>query len=178
MKKLLLTLSLLGCTLASTLAQGTIAFGNSVASRISIQIPGYPARTATAADGLSISIWYGPAGSTRDQLVMAPGVASIGPTAGVMVNAASVFALPGTSPNEVVSLQLRAEGNGLCGETAIGQVTLGQTAGPGAVIWHPRGGVSFAGFILYPCPEPSVLALGALASFGLLLRLRKSPKGN
>lgn len=179
MKKLLVTFALISLTSLSY-AQGTIAFGNSALTRITIYSePGGTIRNATAADGLTFSIWYGPEGSTKDQLVTAPGLASIGPTAGVMINAPSVFALPGTSPNEVVSLQIRAEGNNLCGETAIRQVTLGQTAGPGAVIWQTGSGTNpsrFTPLVLYPCPEPSTLALGALACLALLFRVRKSSK--
>lgn len=178
MKKLLLTLGMIGCTLASAVAQGTVAFGNSVLTRIQIAPePGGVPRNATAADGLAISLWYGPVGSSRDQLVMAPYVASIGPTTpGILINAPSVLALPGTSPNEVVSLQFRAEGNGLCGESRIVQVTLGPTAGPGAVIWQPAGTTGFSPLVLYPCPEPSTLALGVLGCLAVIIRVRKSSK--
>lgn len=181
MKKLLLTLGIISCTLANTLAQGTIAFGNSALTRVQIALPGSPARNATAADRLSISVWYGPAGSTRDQLVMAPGVATIGSDAGVMINAPSVFALPGTSPNEVVSLQIRAESpNNFCAETKVAQVTLGQTAGPGAVIWQTASGTVQSRLtpLIFNCPEPSTIVLGGLAGVFLLLRVRKSYNSN
>lgn len=135
MKKPLLTFGLIGCTVASALAQGTIAFGNSALTRIKL-CDGQALRNATAADGLTISVWFGPAGSSAWDLTMAPGTATIGATTGVMINAPSVYALPGTEPNQVVSLQIRASGAGglYMMQTKVAQVTLGQTAGPGAVI--------------------------------------------
>jgi len=67
------------------------------------------------------------------------------------------------------------------GETAIRQVTLGPTAGPGAVIWQTATGTNPNRF--YPmlvstlaCPEPSTLALGALGGLFLLLLRRKSTR--
>lgn len=180
MKKLLLTLGLIGCTLASAVAQGTIAIGNSAFTRIQIGPPGGPARNATSADGIYFGVFYGPAGSTADQLVIAPGIATIGPTAGILVNASSVFALPGTEPNQVVSVQIRAWTDyGWWGNTQVAQVTLGPTAGPGTVIWQTASGTNPNRFtLLQVIPEPSTLALGALAGVLLLLRRRKSMKTN
>ncbi len=74
MKKLLLTLGLIGITTLSH-AQGTIAFGNSALTRIEICADGQNFRRATAADGITVGIWYG---SSADSLQQAPGTASIG----------------------------------------------------------------------------------------------------
>lgn len=174
MKKCLLTLGLISLTTLSH-AQGTIAFGNSALTRIQV-CDSHGLRNATAADGLSISVWFGPANSGWDALTKA-GTAQIGSTAGVMTGASSVFALAGTEPNQVVSLQIRAEGGGgYYAETRIAQVTLGPTAGPGAVIWQTTTGTNPNRFTpLVPiCPEPSTIALGALGCLTLLFRVRKS----
>jgi hypothetical protein len=179
MKKLILfTLGLINCTLASAVAQGTIAFGNNVLSRAGIPTSDGSVRYLSPADGFTIGAFYGPAGSSKEQLVMAPTTAVIGAYPGIMDNASSVFALPGTEPNQIVSLQIRAWNNlGLYGETKIAQVRLGPTQGPGTVIWtsetvpHPN---RFAPLRIIP--EPSTIALGALAGVFLVLRVRSSIK--
>ncbi len=176
MKKFLLTLGLLGITTLSH-AQGTIAFRNSALTRVKVYTDN-PARNATAADGIKIGVWYG---SSPDSLQQAPGTATIGNTAGVMLGAAPVYALPGTEAGQTVALQIRAWNDlGWCGVTDVRQVTLGLTAGPGAVIWqtasatHPNRFtpliVSLGGGICIP--EPSTLALGALFGAFLLFRFR------
>jgi len=179
MKKLLLTLGLIGITIFAH-AQGTIAFGNSALTRIVVpSLDGGGGRNATAADGLIIGAFYGPAGTT--DLVMAPGTATIGSTAGIMVGAPSVFALPGTEAGQVVSLQIRAWSNqGWFGQTKIAQVTLGPTAGPGTVIWQSASGTNPNRFtpLTTVVPEPSTLVFGALACAFLLFRLRKATKPN
>lgn len=177
MKKLLLTLGIISCTLTSAVAQGTIAFGNSALTRIQVCEPNAPMRYATAADGIVVSVWYGPAGSSGDSLTQAPGTATIGSTGGVMINAPSVFAIPGTEPNQVVSLQIRATSHtGFYMQTKVAQVTLGQTAGPGTVIWQTATGTNPNRFTPMVCPEPSTVALGTLAGVFLLFRVRKSIK--
>lgn len=176
MKKTLLTVALMAMAAVSSFAQGTIAFGNSALTRVLVaETPGGATRNATAGDNLSISVWFGPAGSGRDALTKVGDSASIGTTAGVMVGAPSVFALPGTSPNDVVSLQIRAEGGGYAGETKIAQVTLGQTAGPGAVIWQTASGTVASRFtpLIVTVPEPSTIALGVLGLGSLLLFRRR-----
>lgn len=172
MKKTLLTVALVAMAAVSSFAQGTVAFGNSALTRVLVREASGATRNATAADGLTISIWFGPAGSGRDALAQA-GTAQIGATAGVF-GAPSVFALTGTEPNQVVSLQVRAEGGGLAGETEVKQVTLGQTAGPGAVIWQTATGTNPNRFTpLIVVPEPSTIALGVLGLGSLLLFRRR-----
>lgn len=177
MKKLFLTLGLLGCTLVSGLAQGTIAFGNSALTRITVSVEPGTVRNATSSDGIQVAVFFGPAGSSADQLVMAPGIATIGSTAGVLINAPSVFALPGTEPDQVVSLQIRGWNDyGWRAETRVAQVTLGETAGPGTVIWQTASGINANRFtpLLTMIPEPSTLAIGMLGTLFTFLRLRKS----
>lgn len=185
MKTLLIILGLIGCTLTSALSQGTIAFGNNVASLIRTcpDSPGSPARLATAADGFSFGVFFGPARSSEGSLIQAPGTATIGATTpGVMTGAASVFALPGTEAGQVVSLQIRAwDSSGkVLGSTDIRQVTLGPTGGPGTVIWQGASGTNPNRFnpLIVCIPEPSTIALGAMAGMFLLFRARKTSRSN
>jgi hypothetical protein len=180
MKNLLLTLGLIGCALASAVAQGTIAFGNSTSARLGIRASDGPTRLLTAADQITFGAFYGPAGADYSQLVMAPGTATIGPTPGLMINAPSVFALPGTKPGQVVSLQIRLwNDQGLQLETKVAQVTLGSTTGPGAIIWDATSGVNPSRFSpIFIIPEPSTLGLGALAGAFLVFLYRKSYNSN
>jgi hypothetical protein len=186
MKKVLFVI---GFTTIAILAhgQGTIAFGNGTLTRCVICDSFSLPRLATAADGLAFYVFWGPAGSAAHELVQvqqAGPTATIGTTAGVMINAPSVFAIPGTEPGQVVSLQIRAwdvatGGQRLYGQTDIRQVTLAPTAGPGTVIWQTAAGTNPNRF--YPmginplvCPEPSTFALGAMgALFLLFFRLRR-----
>ncbi|MBK7997910.1 MAG: hypothetical protein IPK15_04055 [Verrucomicrobia bacterium] len=178
MKKLLLTLGLIGIAVLAN-AQGTIAFGNNVASRFRIN-DGLGGRNITAADGFTFGVFFGPAGSSEGALTRAPGTATIGATTpGVMIFASSVFALPGTEAGQVVSLQIR--GMNRTGQvlmfTDVRQVTLGPTAGPGTVIWQGPSGTNPNRFHpLVLIPEPSTIALGALAGVCLLFRARKPIK--
>lgn len=178
MKKLLLTFGLIGIAVLAN-AQGTIAFGNNVASRFRIN-DGLGGRNITAADGLTFGVFFGPAGTSEGALTQAPGTATIGATTpGVMTGAASVFALRGTEAGQVVSLQIRAMDSlgKTLGATDVRQVTLGPTAGPGTVIWQGPSGTNpnrFHPIVLLP--EPSTIALGVLAGVCLLFRARKSIK--
>lgn len=177
MKKTLLTIALVAMAAVSSFAQGTVAFGNSALTRVTVTDPAGTKRNATAADAISVSVWFGPAGSAAEALAQAGAAATIGSTAGVLINAPSVFALPGTEPNQVVSLQIRATGNNglLVGQTKVAQVTLGQTAGPGAVIWQTSdtNPSRFTPLNLTVVPEPSTIALGVLGLGSLLLFRRR-----
>jgi hypothetical protein len=179
MKKTLLTVALVAMSAVASFGQGTIAFGNSVAARIAIKdSPEATARTATAADGLTFGVFFGPAGSAEGALTQAPGTATIGTaTPGILAGAASVFALPGTEAQQIVSLQIRAwDASGkVLGATDVRQVTLGPTAGPGAVIWQGSTGVNPTRFnpLVVTVPEPSTIALGVLGLGSLLLFRRR-----
>jgi hypothetical protein len=115
-------------------------------------------------------------------------------TAGIIV-AASVYGIPGTDPGQVVGLQIRGwsasfgtdwlaasrSDHALYGETDVRQVTLGATAGPGAVIWQTASGTNPNRFnplaLLVPLvPEPSTIALGVLGLGSLLLFRRRQAK--
>lgn len=175
MKKLLLTLGLIGCTLASALAQGTINPLNGSLTRFKIDIDadGIGDRNATAADGFKMVVYYGPAGSSASELTMYPDVMTIGTDEGIFTGLPSILALPGTEPDQIISLQMRVSSAwGWYGETRVIQIKLGQAAGPGTVVWHPIGTADRFGPIVPIIPEPSTLALGALAGAFLLFRIR------
>ena len=170
MKKLLITLGLFVLTLTSARAQGTINFANGFLARITVaDSSGGTGRNLTAADGFLFSAWFGPAGTT--DLVQAPGEFGISAITPGVIDAPSVFALPGTETGEVVSLEIRARDSafGIVCRTGIRQVTLGPAAGPGTFIWSNNPSASrFMPLIIAQCPEPSTLALGAL---GVVLSL-------
>jgi hypothetical protein len=188
MKKSLLTLALVALTTIASYAQGTIAFGNSALTRVTVAIPGTASRNATAADGLTIGVYYGAEGASRDALQLAPGTASISSTTpGVLVNAPSIYQLPGTEPGQVVSLQIRAwnQAGTLFGETPIistfqinpqtgERQGLGPTTGPGYVIWQTASSTNPQRFTpLVVVPEPSTIALAVLGLGSLLLFRRR-----
>jgi hypothetical protein len=189
MKKTLLTLALVALTTVASYAQGTIAFGNGTLTRVTVRnLDGSSRGNATAQDNLIIGVFFGAEGASRDALQQAPGTATIGTTAGVMINAPSVFQLPGTEPGQVVSLQIRAwnEAGTLAGETGIistfqlgptgERLGLGPTAGPGYVIWQTAASTNpqrFTPLVVNVVPEPSTIALAVLGLGSLLLFRRR-----
>jgi hypothetical protein len=175
MKKSFIILSLICCTLASAVAQGTIAFGNNVGSRFRIlDVPG--GRNITAEDGFSFGVFFGPAGTFAEGLQQAPGTRMIGPSTPGILTDASLFTIPGTEAGQVVSLQIRvldSRGNTI-GNTDVRQVTLAQPLGPGTVIWQGPSGTNpnrFHPIVLLP--EPSTIALWAMAGVVLLFRVHR-----
>jgi len=179
MKKTLLTLALVAIAASSSFAQGIIALGNSALTKVSIVENGV-SRFATAADGLRISVFFGPANSAADALVAAPtSDAAIGSTAGVLVGTGlGAFGLPGTEGGQTVSVQIRATaGNGLfVGQTKVAQVALTAAPSSGAVIWQTASGTvasRFTPLTLTVVPEPSTIALGVLGLGSLLLFRRR-----
>jgi hypothetical protein len=187
MKKTLLTLALVALTTVASYAQGTIAFGNSALTRVLVRdlATGVVRGNATAQDGITFAVFFGAAGASRDSLteVVQTGTkATIGTTDGVMINAPSVYGLPGTDGGQVVSLQIRAwdtatGGTRMIGETDVRQVTLGPAgSGPGAVIWQGAAGTNpnrFNPLIVNIVPEPSTIALAVLGLGSLLLFRRR-----
>jgi hypothetical protein len=177
MKKLLLTLALVAMT-AATYAQGTIAFGNSALTKYMVN-----SAPATLTPVFSFGVFVN--GSATPVPTLG---ASSTTTAGIIV-APSVYAIPGTDPLQVVSLQIkgwdaqyasydaaRAAG-GLAGATDVRQVTLGPTAGPGTVIWQTATGTNPSRFLpINIVPEPSTIALGVLGLGSLLLFRRRQAK--
>lgn len=163
----------------SVQAQGTIQLGNSVGTPVRWVGPdGVTAgRAVTLEDQVYLTIWFANPGEDLVQAAINPiQVVNNGLIGGGNY---SVFQLPGTEGGETVSLQLRFYQNDpLCqvGMTRVAQVTLGPTAGPGTVIWQGATGTNpnrFTPMLLYPCPEPSTIALGVLGLAGLFLVRRR-----
>lgn len=190
MKALLLSLALEGATLVAH-AQGTIWFGNSTLTPISVRLLDGTQRLANAQDDLLIGAFYGPGGTIAGPFMVAPGLATIGPVDGVMINAPRVFPLPGTEPGEVISLQIRVWDAALgadgwqaarmnCagryyGETPVHMFFVAPTDGPGMPIWQSWQGLHpyrFYPLTVYACPEPSIVAIAVLAGLLLLVRRR------
>jgi hypothetical protein len=185
MKKTLLTLALVALTAVATYAQGTIAFGNSALTRVLFAATpgGATVNFDPAAAAIGGNIQIGVFVNGSDTPVQ--GLATIGTTAGVMINAPSVYAIPGTDAGQVVSIQIRAWEAGTAdwraatkfyGQTDVRQVTLGPTAGPGTVIWQTASGTNpnrFTPLIVTAVPEPSTIALAVLGLGSLLLFRRR-----
>ncbi len=166
MKKLLLILGLIGST-ALAHAQGTIEWGNDTFTRIFIVSLSGDTFPPTAADGFTFSLYYGPAGSTAEQLIFSGATAHIGEVPGVLAGAPSVIALPGTVVGETISLQIRASHpSGIpIINPPVRQVAPGRPPGLGAVIWS----LSPSSRTFYIAPEPGTLALAGVAGlmFGI-----------
>ncbi len=191
MKKLLITLGLMGLTLSNALADGTIFPLPGIIGRVRFDCngDGLSDRFATSADGLELHLYYGAASLTSpDELTHFSQFAVIEDVYGRWVGLPTVLGIPGTIPGESVSLQFRIlTPTGILAETDIRQVLLGGEGG-GPVVWqtsskNSRFRFSYLNgpFPLPPdtcIPEPSTLALGALAGAFLLFRVRKSTKAN
>jgi hypothetical protein len=181
MKKLLLTLGLAALTLASAHAQGTINPLNGALTRVRFDsnndgVIDPTDQNVDASKGLTVGVFWGAAGSSP---VNFAGNMTIGSTAGVLVGLPTIFAIPGAGDvGTVISLQMRVTSPGYCGQTEVKQVTLAPAAGPGTVVWSSTATASRFGPLVINCPEPSTLALGALAGALLLFRLRKTTNAN
>lgn len=193
MKKTLLTLALVGLSAVATYAQGTIQFFNSALSRLSYQdVAGGPIITGTAIPaGFHIGAYWGTEAAGQASLVgMGRGTLATPTaltTAGGLWNGGSVYPLAGSQEGQHVWLKIAGWAGGSdtspansthYGESAVVPVILGPTAGPGQVVWQGATGVATdraKPFVIAPnIPEPSVIALGALALGALFLRRRKA----
>lgn len=173
MKKLLFTIALVISTATSTWAAGTINSLNGPVRRIALDFDrdGVADRLATAADGIKMGVFYGPAGSSASELLAYPQFAFIGDYDGIFTGLPGILQIPGMHPQDIISLQMRfTDSHGLQAETPVIQTRLGPDEGPGAVVWgagenrfHSAVTLSSPGFALVIVPEPSALALGAMA---------------
>lgn len=177
MKKTLLTLTLAVCAVVSSFAQGTINPLNGPLSstkvRIDLDGDGVGDRLANAQDGLTISVYWGPAGGEPTTLA-AGGVMSINPASdGSLTGLPSIFQIAGTTENQRVSMQIVASNDrGWTGKTAVRDVTLGLSSSAAAVIWSGSDQTKFQGLVV-SVPEPSTIALGVLGLGSLLLFRRR-----
>lgn len=193
MKKTLLTLALVGLSAVATYAQGTIQFFNSALSRLSYQETlGGPIITGTAIPaGFHVGAFWGSDAGGQAALVGQGRGTMASPTAlttaGGLWNGGSVYPLAGSQEGQRVWLKIAAWAGGSdtssansthYGESAVVSVILGPTAGPGQVVWQGATGTATdraKPFVIAPnIPEPSVIALGALALGALFLRRRKA----
>ena len=197
MNKLLLTLALATLTLSSAQAQGTIQFANTALSRVSFELtPGSgPVSLPTTVHAI-FGVFWAAAITDEFRLVNGPLGTSSATSAGI-ISAPSVYPIAGTEPRQTVFILIRgwdanfgidgwrsAYACSFYGQTDIRQVTLGETIGPGTVIWQTASGTNpnrfnplRLGYVvgpIDPCPEPSTLALGALGGVALLLCWRKA----
>jgi hypothetical protein len=189
MKKLLLTLALMA-TATLSYAQGTIAFGNSIAATVKIDPGTGVAVVLPISVRANFGVFWGTSAGALN-LNEGPLGTSSTANAGIIV-APSVYGInPGSEPLQVVFMQIRgwdaAFGNdwaaaqnagALFGQTDVRQVTLGPTAGPGTVIWQGATGTNPNRFnpLVLIVPEPSTIALGVLGLGSLLLFRRRQAK--
>jgi len=184
MKKTLLTMALVGLSAAATYAQGTISFLNSALSKVKYESA--PGTIVDAPTGTKIGAFWGTGDiAGKGNGTLATPTAAIGGTAGVWSGGA-VYALAGTQEGQRVNLKIAgwdgASGDnfassGHYGESAVVNVLLGPTAGPGTVVWQSSSATATdraKPFTIAIVPEPSVMALGALGLGALLLRRRKA----
>jgi hypothetical protein len=178
MKKTLLTLALVAAASVSSFAQGTINPLNGALTRVKIDTDNdgvYEStdRNATAADGLTFSVYWGAAGSAAPENLL--GTMTIGTTDGVMVGLSSILAVPNAGDaGTTISLQVRASNAlGWRGQTDVKQVSLAPSAGPGSVVWGSSATAARFSPLLVTVPEPSTIALGVLGLGSLLLFRRR-----
>lgn len=174
MKKLLLAASLALACVRSVQADGTIQGSPGAFYRIQLAF-GETYRYPSVADGFTFGIFYGPAGGGLSQLTVAPQMATVSPTTGLVTGWPLIMPLPGTNPGDEVLLQIRAWSERFPMEfhSNVGLVTLMPQEGPGAVIWTLSGAPGRITPILYPVPEPSALAIGTLAGVAFAFARRR-----
>lgn len=161
-------LTLLFLALATlTRAQGTIGFPNGSLTRYSWNASSFPVPVV-------FGVFWG-TNANELNMVFPLGTGSVS-QAGIIL-APSVYPIPSTEPGQTVYLQIKgwAASYGTnwmearlnfasYGQTDIRQVTLGQTAGPGTVIWQSSSGGNpnrFYPLVLgNPLTPPSIIQLG------------------
>jgi hypothetical protein len=191
MKKILLTLALVAVTAASY-GQGTIAFGNTIASRVKyISAPGAAPVDMPISVRLNFGVFFSSTSGVESQLQLAnPALGTSSTTSIGIIVGAGTYAIIGGAENATVFMQIRgwdaafgsdwaaakAAGTGY-GQTDIRSVTLASALGPGTSIWQGASGVDAKKFlpmtVAVTVPEPSTIALGVLGLGSLLLFRRR-----
>jgi len=186
MKKLLLTISLAVVT-AMSYGQGTIGFGNTIASKVVILTsPGVSAPVPITTRVNFGAFW----GTAQDALQLNSGPLGVSSdaNAGILV-APATYALANSPENGTVFLQIKGwdasfgsdwaaakAAGALFGQTDVRSVTLAGPLGPGASIWQGATGTNpnkFTPLVLSIVPEPSTIALAVLGLGSLLLFRRR-----
>jgi hypothetical protein len=193
MKKLLLATFCLGTAL-SALAQGTLTFGNNIATRATNSAgAGFPPAGSTA---YAAGLYWGSAGTAEGSLQLLP-AANGGVTttwnansAGLYSGGLATFPVPGGTQ---IALQVRVwnagfasyeaaltGGGSLFGKGTVQRITLGNVPGipaptPPADMTAPGGPTDTAltRFLIAPIPEPSSIALGLLGLGAIVLFRRR-----
>lgn len=162
----LLTLVLLALA-TSTRARGTIGFPNGPLTRYTWNVGSFPVPVV-------FGVFWG-TNANELNMVLPLGTGSVSQTG--LILAPSVYPIPGTEPGQAVYLQIKgwAASYGTnwmearlnfasYGQTDVRQVTLGQTAGPGTVIWQSSSGGNpnrFHPLVLgNPLTPPAIIQLG------------------
>lgn len=176
MNKILLTSALLGVLAISAQAQGTLnpLNGPLPGTKIRVDLDGDRVgdRNVTATDGLTFSIFFGPAGS--DTTPTLAGTMQIGSSAGSLTGLGTLYQIAGAPENSIVSLRIVASNSqGWSGDTGVRQVKLGPSGGPAAVIWSSTASETTFSPLVISVPEPSTIALGVLGLGSLLLFRRR-----
>jgi len=200
MKKLAILFGMLGVSLGSALAQGTIAFQNINTFPLRVQDAAGNVTTVGSAgsplgpSSIRVGLFIGGAGATFQQMTMIAfttnSPSSLGAFAGTFFGG-NPYALP-TNPNyeqnDVVSFAFAAwsiasnaltlqdainSGIGYAGVSTVGGPYTLQGGGTPPTPTFGTGAGQISGFTLQPVPEPSTIALGLLGAAALFLRRRK-----
>jgi hypothetical protein len=189
MKKILLTLALVAATAASY-GQGTIAFGNTIASRVRYALPGQPVTDLPVTVRANFGVFFSTTSGVESQLQIANPALGTSSTAnaGIIV-AAGTYAIVGGPELATVFMQIRGwdaqfgndwaaakAAGALYGQTDVRSVTLASALGPGTAIWQSATATDpkkFNPITLSIVPEPSTIALGVLGLGSLLLFRRR-----
>lgn len=188
MKKALLTLAVVGLTVASY-AQGTVAFVNTATSAVKLVVPGTSTVSVPTTAGLiNYGLFWG---TSSDNLALAPALgANSTSNAGIIAgNASLTYVINGAQELTTYWMQVKGwdasfgsdwqlastKGNWF-GQTDIRQVTTAANLGPGTAIWQSATGTNpnrFYALQLTPVPEPTTFALAGLAGAALLIFRRR-----
>jgi hypothetical protein len=188
MKKTLLTLAFATLAAVASYAQGTITFANTTLSRVTMQQSAGSSTYVQVPVGAPIvyGVFWGSSADALQLNTGALGTAST--TSAGIIGAGSPYQIEGGAVGSTVFMKIagwsssfqrdfataKVTAGAYYGETAVRQVTLAATAGPGTVIWSSSDQTKFQPLRLDIVPEPSVIALGALGLGALLLRRRKA----
>jgi hypothetical protein len=192
MKKLLLTIALAAMT-AVSYGQGTIAFGNTIASRVKYSIAGQATVDLPVTVRANFGVFFSTSSGVESQLQLGNPTLGTSSTssAGIIVGAGT-YAINGGPELATVFMQIRGwdasfgdnwaaakAAGALYGQTDVRQVTLASALGPGTAIWQSATATDpkkFNPMTLSIVPEPSTIALGVLGLGSLLLFRRRQAK--